>query len=175
MKVNEKLAIIGLGGNLGRPRDTFARACTLLQQRAGTINARSSLYTTAALLAQGISEPQPDYLNAVVGVTTLLSPFEILNICCDIERELGRTRSPIVRWAPRTIDLDLLAVDDLVISKPGLTLPHPQLHLRDFVLEPLCEIAPDWRHPIINKTASELLEEYGTRSSGYIKAKEPFA
>jgi len=171
---DKRLAFIGLGGNLGHPREAFGQACALLCHRVGPLNARSSLYTTAALLAPGSYETQPDYLNAVISISTLLSPAQILNICCGIEAELGRSRASIESWAPRTIDLDLLAVDDLVISEPGLSLPHPQLHLRDFVLEPLCEIAPNWQHPILDKTAWRLLEHYRIDSPRYIRAKQPF-
>jgi 2-amino-4-hydroxy-6-hydroxymethyldihydropteridine diphosphokinase len=74
----------------------------------------------------------------------------------EIEQSLGRIR--ITRWGPRTVDLDLIAYDDQIINLPNLTVPHPEMHKRNFVLEPLCEVFPDWTHPLLKKTARELLE-----------------
>jgi 2-amino-4-hydroxy-6-hydroxymethyldihydropteridine diphosphokinase len=174
MTDDNKLAFIALGGNLGQPRNTFVQACALLEQRVGTIIKKSSIYTTRALLPPGSSVAQPDYLNAVVSINTSFSPVDILRACNDIEGELGRVRAQNAKWGPRIIDLDLLAVDELVLDVHGLTLPHPELHLRDFALEPLLEIAPNWRHPVLNEYASKLLEELKSTSNVHIKAKESF-
>jgi 2-amino-4-hydroxy-6-hydroxymethyldihydropteridine diphosphokinase len=95
------------------------------------------------------------YLNQVIEVSTSYDPLRLLRITQGIERELGR--QPAARWAPRVIDIDVLAFGDVVLDTPELTLPHPQMHRRRFVLAPLCEIAPHWRHPRLGVTAVELL------------------
>ncbi len=126
-----------------------------LGQLPGTrITARSSLYRTAPMVtsrtasrpaAATAGSPQPDYFNAVVGLATTLSPQALMAALLDIEQRHGRVRS--VPNAPRTLDLDLLLYGDEVLNVPGLTLPHPRMHLRRFVLEPLLEIAPDCMIP----------------------------
>ena len=101
--------------------------------------------------------PQGMYLNGAVEIQTRLDPPTLLLRLQEIERVLGRPE-PHERWGPRVIDLDLLAYDDKIIEEPGLTLPHPQLHERPFVLAPLAEFAPGWIHPRLKRTAKELLE-----------------
>jgi 2-amino-4-hydroxy-6-hydroxymethyldihydropteridine diphosphokinase len=103
---------------------------------------------------------QPDYFNLVCAARqTLSDPLGLLHAAQDVERALGRMRS--FHSAPRTIDIDLLAYGDLVLDTPELILPHPRLHQRAFVLAPLAEIAPEWRHPVFRKTAAELLSAAG--------------
>jgi 2-amino-4-hydroxy-6-hydroxymethyldihydropteridine diphosphokinase len=97
---------------------------------------------------------QPDYLNGVVLVETSLSPRAAMAALLALEADFGRTRS--LPNAPRTLDLDLIAYGRLVLEEPGLVLPHPRAHERLFVMGPLAEIAPRWRHPVLGKTASEL-------------------
>ncbi len=99
---------------------------------------------------------QGKYLNAVWEIETQLSPRELLDELLSIEKEMGRERS--VPNAPRTIDLDILFYGDKIIEEPGLTVPHPRLHERAFVLKPMMNVAPDWKHPKINKTIRELWE-----------------
>jgi 2-amino-4-hydroxy-6-hydroxymethyldihydropteridine diphosphokinase len=101
---------------------------------------------------------QPKFVNAVAQVETELSPEELMQTLLAIERELGRDRAATVPKGPRTIDLDLLLYDDRVIDTPGLTVPHPAMHERLFVLEPLVEIAPHVVHPVLMRTARELLD-----------------
>jgi 2-amino-4-hydroxy-6-hydroxymethyldihydropteridine diphosphokinase len=133
-------AFIALGGNVGDVRATFDRALALLcADGAVRLKARSSDYRTPPW---GVTE-QPAFTNAVVAVETALPPHGLLARAQEIERALGRDRSRERRWGPRTIDLDLLAYDDVVIADDGLTLPHPGLFERAFVLAPLAEIAPD--------------------------------
>jgi len=133
-------AFIALGGNLGDVRTTFDRAIACLCDGAQTrLKARSSDYRTPPW---GVTD-QPDFLNAVIMVTTSLSPPDLLARAQACERTLGRDRSHTRRWGPRVIDIDLLTYDDVQRHDADLTLPHPRLFERAFVLVPLAEIAPD--------------------------------
>jgi 2-amino-4-hydroxy-6-hydroxymethyldihydropteridine diphosphokinase len=133
-------AFIALGGNIGDVRSTFDRAIAMLCDDADVrLIARSSDYSTPPW---GVTE-QPPFINAVVAVATSLSPHALLGHAQACERALGRDRAHKPRWGPRAIDLDLLAYDDLVLNDATLTLPHPHLFERAFVLVPLAEIAPD--------------------------------
>ena len=132
------IAFIGLGSNLEDPRSQLQRAFAELDQLPDTrLIARSSLYRSAPL---GYPD-QPEFVNAVVEIATALTPQALLQALLQIERQHGRER--IFRNAPRTLDLDVLLYDDVQLHEHGLTLPHPQMHLRAFVLQPLLEIAPD--------------------------------
>lgn len=102
--------------------------------------------------------PQPEYLNAVVGARTTWTPHDLLALLQGIEARLGRERSREERWGPRPIDLDLLMVGDLVVESQTLTLPHPEMTRRRFVLEPLAELAPQAVHPTTGQTVLALLE-----------------
>jgi 2-amino-4-hydroxy-6-hydroxymethyldihydropteridine diphosphokinase len=129
-------AFVGLGANLGDPRAAVEEAMVAIGRLPGTtIAARSSLYRSAPIDAGG-----PDYVNAVVDLRTSIEPLPLLRALLAIEKLHGRQRS--VRNAPRTLDLDLLLWGDVVIQTPELTLPHPRLQQRAFVLKPLAEIAP---------------------------------
>jgi len=133
-------AFVALGGNVGDVRSTFGRAIALFCD--GTVvclAARSSDYRTPPW---GLTE-QPPFVNAVIGITTSLSPHELLARAEQCERALGRDRTLERRWGPRSIDIDLLAYDDLVLNDPDLILPHPHLFERAFVLVPLAEVAPE--------------------------------
>jgi 2-amino-4-hydroxy-6-hydroxymethyldihydropteridine diphosphokinase len=133
-------AFIALGGNVGDVRATFDRAIALLCEDGATrLTARSSDYRTPPW---GVTD-QPSFINAVIAVATTLSPPALLARALDVERMLGRDRSRERRWGPRTIDIDLLAYDDLAVAEPDLSLPHLRMFERAFVLVPLAEIAPD--------------------------------
>ena len=133
-------ALLGLGGNLGDVRKTLDRAVQMLCERTDIrLLARSSDYRTPPW---GV-EDQPAFINLCLLTTTDLPPHDLLHRAQAIERALGRDRSREQRWGPRAIDIDLLAYDDLVLNDPELTLPHPRLFERGFVLVPLAEIAPD--------------------------------
>jgi 2-amino-4-hydroxy-6-hydroxymethyldihydropteridine diphosphokinase len=135
-------AFIALGGNVGDVRSTFGRAIALLSDgTAVRLKARSSDYATPPW---GVTD-QPPFVNAVIAVDTSLSPHDLLARAKECERVLGRDRARERRWGPRTIDLDLLAYDDLMLNDADLVLPHPRLFERAFVLVPLAEIAPDRR------------------------------
>lgn len=134
-------AYIGLGANLGDPAQTLARAIDALKVLPQlTWVARSSLYRSAPVDAAG-----PDFLNAVAAVDTRLGAQALLQALLAIEARHGRARP--YRNAPRTLDLDLLLYGDHVLDTPALTVPHPRLHLRAFVLEPLAELAPGLEIP----------------------------
>lgn len=133
-------AFLALGGNVGDVRNTFAAAIAMLcQDDAVQLAARSSDYRTPPW---GVTE-QPPFVNAVIAVTTTLSPHALLARAQACERVLGRDRGRERHWGPRRIDIDLLAYDDMTLHDPDLTLPHPRLLERSFVLVPLAEIAPD--------------------------------
>lgn len=133
-------ALIALGGNVGDVRSAFDRAVAILCDGAEVrLKARSSDYRTPPW---GITD-QPPFINAVIAVATSLSPHDLLARAIAVERALGRDRSHERRWGPRPIDIDLLAYGDGALNEPDLTLPHPRLFERGFVLVPLAEIAPD--------------------------------
>lgn len=130
-------ALIGLGGNLGDVAATFRKALTRLEAGGCRVVARSSLWRTPPW---GVAD-QPAFLNACIRVETDLSPRALLDLCLATETALGRVRTE--KWGPRTLDLDLLDVDGRTVDEPGLTLPHPWIGERAFVLVPLAEIAAD--------------------------------
>jgi 2-amino-4-hydroxy-6-hydroxymethyldihydropteridine diphosphokinase len=133
-------AFLALGGNLGDVRATFARAIAMLcSDTTAILRERSSDYRTPPW---GVTD-QPAFFNAVIAVATTLPPHALLARALDCERTLGRERAGGRRWGPRPIDIDILAYDDLGLRDPDLTLPHPHLFERAFVLVPLAEIAPD--------------------------------
>ncbi|MGH7459024.1 MAG: 3-dehydroquinate synthase [Longimicrobiaceae bacterium] len=146
--------LLSLGGNRGDVAAVLARAAGRLGSFLFDLRS-SSLYRSQPV---GFAE-QPDFLNLVVAGSTNLSPHELLQKVQAVEMELGRTR-PFPN-APRTLDIDILAYGELATESPALTLPHPRLDQRAFVLAPLAEVAPEWRHPVSGLTAAETLERRG--------------
>jgi 2-amino-4-hydroxy-6-hydroxymethyldihydropteridine diphosphokinase len=133
-------ALLALGGNVGDARDTIDRAIAMLCDGTDIrLTARSSDYATPPW---GV-EDQPPFVNLAIAVDTALTPHALLARAQAVERALGRDRTRERRWGPRTLDIDLLAYDDLALNTPDLTLPHPRLFERAFVLVPLAEIASD--------------------------------
>ncbi len=149
----QHIAFIGLGSNQADPRGQLQQACAEIGNLPDTrLLAQSSFYRSAPI---GFLE-QPDFVNAVAQVATSLTPRALLQALLHIEQQHGRERT--FRNAPRTLDLDVLLYDDLRHHEHGLTVPHPQMHLRAFVLVPLLEIAPDCVIPGIGAAADALAQ-----------------
>jgi 2-amino-4-hydroxy-6-hydroxymethyldihydropteridine diphosphokinase len=150
--------LVALGGNVGDVRATFKQAIGQLCGMAqGALIARSSDYTTPPWG----DEDQDPFINACVEIETGLDPHALLSVMQKVEQEFGRTRAKDRRWGPRTLDLDLIAYDDVSLHTVDLTLPHPRLFERAFVLVPLAEIAPD--RAIGGSTAREALASVSTQ------------
>ncbi len=146
-------AFVGLGGNLGDRAGVLSAAAAALRDAAQPGSFRAShLYETRPW---GMAD-QPDFLNAVVSFDTSLDPTDLLAFLEGIETRFCRVRCE--RWGPRILDLDLLDLGGTVLSTGELTLPHPRIEERGFVLVPLCEIEPGWRDPLTGRTAVEMLE-----------------
>lgn len=144
---------IALGSNVGDSYATLKSALQVLNATPGIqVQNASPVYQTVA-----IGPPQPDILNACALLTTTLSPRELLETLLQTEAKFGRMRRE--RWGPRSLDLDLLLFDDLILKEPGLQIPHPGLTERAFVLVPLAHIAPDWIEPVSRQTIANLLKQ----------------
>jgi 2-amino-4-hydroxy-6-hydroxymethyldihydropteridine diphosphokinase len=149
-------AFVGLGANVGDRLAAFRSAVAALDAVAGVrVAAASAVYETEAHVLPG-QPPQPDHLNAVVRVVTGLSPEALLDVLHAVEREAGRDRAA-PPWSPRPLDLDLLLWGDLVLCTPAVTLPHPGIAGRRFVLQPLADLAPDLVVPGLGRTVADLL------------------
>ncbi|MFG0274597.1 MAG: 2-amino-4-hydroxy-6-hydroxymethyldihydropteridine diphosphokinase, partial [Phycisphaerales bacterium] len=151
-------ACIALGANLGDRDATIHRALDAIGRTPGVRVLRvSALHQTDAVTLPG-APAQPAYRNGAAVIETTLDAGDLLESLLSIERALGRDRTGADRWSARTIDLDLLFYADRIIDEPGLRVPHPRLHERRFVLAPLAEVAPDWRHPERNQTVRAMLQ-----------------
>lgn len=145
-----------LGGNIGDREEIIRSAIGMLNITAGTVEQVSSWYETEPW---GMLDAK-SFLNIAVKMTTGLSAFQFLQVLLKIEEQLGRTRNPLTtEYESRPIDIDILFWGSEIIQTDQLTIPHPQLQFRKFVLAPLCEIAPEFNHPVFQKTMITLLNE----------------
>jgi 2-amino-4-hydroxy-6-hydroxymethyldihydropteridine diphosphokinase len=142
-----------LGSNLGDRQLFLKKAIDLIEVDIAPISKASSIYETQSWGKTNA----PDYLNQVIVLKTSLPAQAILQRILSIEQLLGRQREE--KWGSRTIDIDILFYGDSVINEPGLHIPHPELHTRRFTLEPLAEIAPDLKHPVLNKSILTIKNE----------------
>ncbi len=146
------IVYIGLGSNLGDRHNNCLGAIELLKQNGLLVTRQSSMYETKPW---GVTE-QPEFVNMAVEAETELAPLQLLSLIKTIEKDMGRQET--VRWGPRIIDLDILLYDDIIMNTDALTIPHPLMHEREFVLRPLSEIAEEKVHPVLKKKIGELLK-----------------
>ncbi|KAF3886145.1 MULTISPECIES: 2-amino-4-hydroxy-6-hydroxymethyldihydropteridine diphosphokinase [Nostocales] len=148
-----KSSAIALGSNIGDSLAILEAAIEALAQTPGVVlQAKSSWYRTKA-----VGPPQPDYINGTAILQIEMVPEQLLETLLNIENQFGRVRRE--RWEPRTLDLDLLLYDNLILETPKLQVPHPRMQQRAFVLVPLAEIAPDWVEPISGRRIKELVKD----------------
>jgi 2-amino-4-hydroxy-6-hydroxymethyldihydropteridine diphosphokinase len=150
--LHSQTSAIALGSNLGDSRAILEAAIVMLAKTPGiTVTSQSSWYRTAP-----VGPPQPDYLNGCVILEIQLTPHDLLQTLLSIEKQFGRERGE--SWGPRTLDLDILLFDNLIINTPTLKIPHPRMSERAFVLVPLAEIAPDWIEPTSGCAIAQLVQ-----------------
>ena len=150
------MILLALGANLpsriGTPLQTLNHVLALLPRHGVRVVAVSGFYSNPAVPASD----QPDFINCIARVETVLTPEQLLQTCLEIERDLGRVRTE--KWAARTIDLDIVDYDGRRMSGDDLTLPHPRIAERAFVLVPIRDVAPDWWHPVTGERIEALIE-----------------
>ena len=152
LEKNQGNVAIGMGSNLGESLDTLKNAIQTLDEIPGiNLITYSNWYRT-----KPIGPPQPDYINGCALLKVELTPHNLLEILLEVEQKFKRVR--LEHWGPRTLDLDLILYDDLILDTPNLQIPHPRMRERAFVLVPLAEIAPDWIDPVSGQTIVKLLE-----------------
>lgn len=147
------IAYLALGTNIGNKRRNMITAAALLAERVGDVLALSGFYETEPWGFQSDNT----FLNAALQLETALPPLELLKATQQIEVEMGRTQKSNGAYHDRIIDIDILLFDDLILRTPELTLPHPLMHERQFVMEPLAEIAPNVIHPVLKKPVIEII------------------
>jgi 2-amino-4-hydroxy-6-hydroxymethyldihydropteridine diphosphokinase len=147
-------AFISIGSNIGKPVGNCRKGISAIEDTHGIhLKKTSKLYKTEPV----DYKDQAWFINAVVEISTFLEPIQLFNSLKLIEKEAGRTEDGI-RFGPRILDLDIIFFDDLVLETPDLIIPHPRMDNRRFVLKPLCDINPDFVHPVLQKTMRDLLE-----------------
>lgn len=158
------MIVIGIGANLphpdyGVPRRTCGAAMALLGERGVGIEKLATWYQTAPVLSDthGAQGEQPWYVNSAAMISTDLGVHELLHTLLDIETVFGRVRS--IANAPRTLDLDIITYHNQVLDEEGLNIPHPRMHERAFVLYPLRDLVANWRHPTLNRTIDEMIND----------------
>jgi 2-amino-4-hydroxy-6-hydroxymethyldihydropteridine diphosphokinase len=160
MKLKENAQInrayLSLGSNLGDKSANLNNAIELLKERAGEVLAISAFYETEP---DGFVS-ENSFVNIALSLDTKLDAFALLDVCEEIEKELGRTTKSVnLNYSDRVIDIDILYFNNMQLATERLTLPHPRMHKRLFVLEPLAEIAPKFRHPILGMSTAKMLKE----------------
>ena len=159
-KINDwHTAYIGLGSNIGDRQGHLSEALQRMNSQHSRVARVSAFYSTKPV---GYTN-QADFLNSVAELKTLMTPQDLLAFLQDIEIHLKRERT--IQWGPRTIDLDILLYDDIIIAEEALKIPHPRMHERLFVLVPLAEIAPDLIHPVLKQPVVRLKEELAKHQS----------
>lgn len=153
-------AYIALGSNLGDKKKNLESAIEFMNQDAKTKVLKHSAFIETEPMGEVV---QDDFLNGAAKIQTLRSPEELLELVAEIESKLKRVR--MVHWGPRTIDLDIIFYDDLILTTDNLTIPHIGMAERDFVLDPMCEIAPDKIHPKLLKTVQQLREALQSKTN----------
>ena len=162
MNGSQITAYIGIGSNIGERERNLNCAIEMLNLAYEVeVTAVSSFINTTPI---GYKE-QPDFLNAAVEMITTLSAQKLLLVCQEIEKNLKRER--IIRWGPRTIDLDILLYGDLILNEDNFTIPHPRMHEREFVLKPLTEIAPQAFHPVLEQVVSDIYHSLQSNGVDY--------
>ncbi|MDR1020909.1 MAG: 2-amino-4-hydroxy-6-hydroxymethyldihydropteridine diphosphokinase [Synergistaceae bacterium] len=156
-------AALSLGSNVGDSLAALRRAVQLISERIGAVTSKSGVYETAPW---GMAD-QPNFLNVCVIAATDLTPLGLLDTAKAIERETGRVER--ARWGPREIDIDIIFYDDLVLNDQRLKIPHPLMEMRGFVMIPLLEIAPGWKHPAYGWTVAEFVR--GMDADGVVAAR----
>ncbi|WP_029523202.1 2-amino-4-hydroxy-6-hydroxymethyldihydropteridine diphosphokinase [Persephonella sp. KM09-Lau-8] len=148
---------LALGSNIGNRQENINQAIKFLSTKILDIK-QATIYESKAI---GY-ENQPDFLNTAISGYTDLSPEELLKFIKQVEEQTGRIKR--FRWGPREIDIDILFYGNLVLEKENLIIPHPRIHERDFVLKPLCDLEPEFIHPVLKKTIKELLNNLQEKS-----------
>lgn len=168
MRIGGELAYVAVGANLGDREATFASVIRSIESEVDLVLlAASPVFETPPIGPEG----QGAYLNAVLELRSWLAPLDLLRRLQAIEAGHGRDRGPgAVRWGPRTIDLDLLFFGDRCIELPDLVVPHPRAHERSFVMTPMAELAPDYRHPVIGTRVAEIAADREAEADGGIGA-----
>lgn len=155
MSGKQNRIVISFGGNEPNSLDCFDKAMNLIEDKIGKIESKSDLYKTKAW---GMKSDSPDFYNQVIVISTDFKAKKLLKKTQKIEKKLGRKQKSIkTDYKDRPIDIDLLFFNDDIISKPKLIIPHYLIHKRRFILEPLCELIPEYIHPVLKKTIKELL------------------